>query len=70
MYTKADDPLVAKIYNLITELRNRKVNKYEYLHIIREGDKSPAEFEFYTKLIEDNMKIPNSYNISYADFVD
>jgi hypothetical protein len=51
-------------------LRSRKYDKYSYLYIVKEGDRSPAEFEFYARLIEDKMNIPQSYNISYGDFVE
>jgi len=70
LYHNSNEPVVNKVYNLITELRNRKMDRYAYLYIIKEGERSPAEFEFYSKLIEDKMNIPQSYNVSYADFLE
>lgn len=69
LYHNSSDPLVERLYYLITELRNRKTDKYAYLHIIKEGERSPAEFNFYSKLIEDKIDMPNSYKMSYADFI-
>jgi len=69
LYHNSSDPLVERLYYLITELRNRKAEKYAYLHIIKEGERSPAEFAFYSKLIEDKIDMPNSYKMSYTDFI-
>lgn len=69
MYSNPKDPLVERIYNLIMELRSRKTEKYAFLHIIKEGEKSAAEFEFYLKLIEDKTIHPHTLSISYSEFV-
>ncbi len=69
MYQNQEDPLVVKLSNLINELRNRKADGYAFLHIIREGEKTAEAFRFYARLIEDKMNIPNSYNLSYNDFL-
>ena len=69
LYHNASDPLVERLYHLITELRNRKSDKYAYLNIIKEGDKTPMAIAFYSKLIEDKIELPNTYKMSYADFI-
>ena len=70
MYHNSKDELVTRMYNLLTELRSRKFDKYAYLYVIKEGEKSKAEMQFYSKLIEDKMNIPNTYAISYNEFLD
>ena len=69
MSQNQEDSLVVKVLNLLNELRVRKTDNYAYLHIFIEGGKTPAEYKFYSKLIEDKANVPNSYNISYADFM-
>lgn len=69
LYHNSSDPLVERLYYLITELRNKKSDRYAYLYIIKEGEKSPAEFNFYSKLIEDKLEMPNAYKMSYNDFI-
>jgi protein transport protein SEC24 len=70
LYHNSTDDLVTRVYNLITELRIRKFDKYAYLYIIKEGEKSKAEREFYLKLIEDKINTHNVYAIGYQEFVD
>jgi len=69
MYQNQEDPLVVKLSTLINELRNRKSDGYAYLHIFREGEKTAEAFRFYARLVEDKMNIPNSYNLSFHDFL-
>jgi protein transport protein SEC24 len=70
LYYNSTDDLVTRLYHLITELRSRKYDKYSYLYVVKEGERSPAEFEFYGRLIEDKMNIPQSYNVAYGDFIE
>ena len=68
MYSNMEDPLVERVSNLISELRGRRNESYSYLYVIKEGEKSPEEFEFYLKLVEDKVNHPNTYAMSYAEF--
>ena len=70
IYHNPNDELVKRIYNLLTELRLRKSDRYAYLYVIKEGEKSKTEMQFYSKLIEDKMNIPNTYAISYNELLD
>jgi len=70
MYHNSNDEFVTRIYNLLTELRMRKFEKYAFLYVIKEGEKSKAEIQFYSKLIEDKINMPNTYTVSYTEFLD
>ena len=69
MYQNMEDPLTIKMSTLLTELRSRKTDNYAYLHIIKEGEASDVEYDFYGKLLEDKLDLPNSYNVSFTDFI-
>lgn len=60
--------LPQRICNLIAELRARKPNKYATLLFIKEGERSPEEFEFYMRLIEDKLNHPLAYKASISEF--
>lgn len=68
MYSNAQHPFVERVYNLINELRLRKTERYAYLYIIKEGEKSPEEFEFYMKLTEDKINHPLAFGMAYIEF--
>ena len=68
MYSNSSDALVERVANLVTELRYRRNEKYSYLYVMKEGEKSPEEFEFYLKLVEDRVNHPTAFAMSYSEF--
>lgn len=68
LYHNSSDPMVEGVFKIISELRQRHAEKYAYIHIMKQGEKSLAELEFYNKLVEDKSTHPQAYSVSYSEF--
>lgn len=68
LYHNSNDPVVEGLFKLISELRLRHCEKYVYLRVIKQGEKSKDEFDFYSKLAEDKNDDPHAYSVSYSEF--
>lgn len=68
LYHNSSDPVVEGVFKIISELRQRHAEKYAYIHIMKQGEGSLAEFEFYNKLVEDKMNHAQAYSVSYTEF--